>query len=523
MKVNKAFFLKNSLVAIILLLIGFNLSYSLINCWDFVTDDAFISWRYAEQLAQGNGLLWTANKLPVEGYSNFTWILLAYLVIKLGLPLIPSLKVVATGCLLLAFFLLYRCARLFGSPFYALLSVYLFSCYKGLYWWTVSGLETSLFIMLVLLFTFLLLQLFSDTKQNNRGSCFWLCISLTLLSLTRFEGILWLVFAGLYIICPWFHAGDAREKLWKPTLKPAAICFILGFLLPYSIYFVWRLTYFGQWLPNSYLCKWMSSFYPSIASYYRFFLIQDYLAISFPSLIIGLPYLMARYDCRHLLLWLPSLAYALLLWDANPVIAHYNRLFLPAFALVCILPPLGINESLHYFSISNRYKQLICLLAILLLAFSSIPSIKSEQIQSELGHYQQRSALRLKVSQLINQHAKKNARILVSDCGVIPYFGRSDLEFIDSECLNNRDMTQYNSLELYAVNLMQNARPDWIIYSVNELGRANDLMEILMAKGFLNHYHLVGVFPLYATRTNGQRFADFTYRVYRCLPDYCKY
>lgn len=38
----------------------------------FVQDDAFISFRYARNLAEGNGLVWNLGE-RVEGYTNFLW------------------------------------------------------------------------------------------------------------------------------------------------------------------------------------------------------------------------------------------------------------------------------------------------------------------------------------------------------------------------------------------------------------------------------------------------------------------
>ncbi len=43
----------------------------------FVTDDAFISFRYARNLVLGHGLRFNPGEhLPVEGYSNFLWVLI---------------------------------------------------------------------------------------------------------------------------------------------------------------------------------------------------------------------------------------------------------------------------------------------------------------------------------------------------------------------------------------------------------------------------------------------------------------
>ena len=52
----------------------------------FVCDDAYISWRYGANLAAGHGLAWNPGEpSPVEGYSEFAWVLLAAAVQGLGL------------------------------------------------------------------------------------------------------------------------------------------------------------------------------------------------------------------------------------------------------------------------------------------------------------------------------------------------------------------------------------------------------------------------------------------------------
>ena len=42
--------------------------------WPFTTDDAYISLQYGRSLAEGGGLAWAG--VPVEGYSNFLFVLL---------------------------------------------------------------------------------------------------------------------------------------------------------------------------------------------------------------------------------------------------------------------------------------------------------------------------------------------------------------------------------------------------------------------------------------------------------------
>ncbi len=41
----------------------------------FLTDDGFISLRYSRNLARGHGLVFNPGEAPVEGYTNFLWVL----------------------------------------------------------------------------------------------------------------------------------------------------------------------------------------------------------------------------------------------------------------------------------------------------------------------------------------------------------------------------------------------------------------------------------------------------------------
>ena len=50
-----------------------------------VVDDAYISFQFARHLNQGHGLVWNVGDPPVEGYSNFLWVMLLSLTDRLGI------------------------------------------------------------------------------------------------------------------------------------------------------------------------------------------------------------------------------------------------------------------------------------------------------------------------------------------------------------------------------------------------------------------------------------------------------
>ena len=71
--------LRHGIVAVALLVLAIaHIRY----LW-FVCDDAFITFRYAKNLAHGLGPVWNAGE-RVEGYTNFLWMMIASLPIGLG-------------------------------------------------------------------------------------------------------------------------------------------------------------------------------------------------------------------------------------------------------------------------------------------------------------------------------------------------------------------------------------------------------------------------------------------------------
>src|SRR5829696_5524521 len=54
-------------------------------------DDAFITFRYARNLVSGAGPVWNPGEAPVEGYSEFLWMLVSAAALRLGAdPLVAT-------------------------------------------------------------------------------------------------------------------------------------------------------------------------------------------------------------------------------------------------------------------------------------------------------------------------------------------------------------------------------------------------------------------------------------------------
>src|SRR5262245_35741540 len=119
--------------------------------YEHTVDDAFISYRYARNLAAGHGLVYNPGE-RVEGYTNFLWTVLISGALRLGwdaefagraLGVLSSLGLLAT--------ILWYVAKTVESPAALWVAPVFLAISPGLAVWATGGLETPLFALLVTL------------------------------------------------------------------------------------------------------------------------------------------------------------------------------------------------------------------------------------------------------------------------------------------------------------------------------------------------------------------------------------
>src|SRR5689334_13709470 len=118
--------------------------------YNFVTDDAYISFVYSRNLAEHGELTFNLGQ-RVEGYTNFLWTLVLGVAMWLGAAPEWSSRVLGTACALATLYLVFRIAeRALGrkTP-WAAVPPLLLACSSGFACWTSGGLETQLFTLLV--------------------------------------------------------------------------------------------------------------------------------------------------------------------------------------------------------------------------------------------------------------------------------------------------------------------------------------------------------------------------------------
>ena len=209
----------------------------------FFIEDAAISFAYARNLMDGEGLVTYPGGERVEGFSNPTWTFLVAAFYGLGVPVWTSSKVLGAvlGLATLPFVAAtLRRARPAATDALHLLGPLLLAASPQFVIWNASGLENSLFCLLLAAGVHrALVEMEGGGRWPVSGLLFGL------LALTRPEGI---AYGGIAAFA--FGLDAAATRRARPLLA-----FLGAWLLPVALYTAWRLWYFAWPFPNTYYAK----------------------------------------------------------------------------------------------------------------------------------------------------------------------------------------------------------------------------------------------------------------------------
>lgn len=212
-----------------------------------LVDDAFISFRYAENFLRGYGLVYNHGE-RVEGYSNFLWVILVALGMAFGMPAEVSGKFLGLFCwlgIILACGLLAARGETAVKKVLGALLLALLLLPRDLVAFSGTGLETALVSVLTLL-TVLSQTIWRPESRGARLACGLFPI---LLCLTRLDFI---IVAAVAISWPFFH--QIRPYGLRHALHDLAGR-SLPFLIALGSYLLWKLWYYGSLFPNSFYAK----------------------------------------------------------------------------------------------------------------------------------------------------------------------------------------------------------------------------------------------------------------------------
>jgi hypothetical protein len=221
----------SSLAVFILLLLGSRLF--LFDFTSYIADDAFITYRYAENLSSGHGFVYNVGE-KVQGTSSplFTIVLatIASVIQPSEIPAVSRLiALLADGISLIVLW----CLLSSWGELSRFLVLALFVLYPKVVLISISGMEAPLVLTLMLVSLYLF----------HRGSLYGASLCFGLLLLCRLDGIVWVSACILWGI--WI----GKKIRWST---------ILIAVLPYSLWLAFAALYFGTFVPHSITAKRVS-------------------------------------------------------------------------------------------------------------------------------------------------------------------------------------------------------------------------------------------------------------------------
>jgi arabinofuranosyltransferase len=228
-------------------------------------EDAAMLMRYADHLAHGYGIVWNIGEHPVDGATDFLFMVTSAGLINIGVPVGRSVRSIAFISHLLTVLLVYLVNRKVWRANILLSFICgLYLCLGTGFSYVAAFFGTPFFAFFASL-TLALGLLFIQKQKPTIGLAFLFAFSGLLTGLSRPEGVI-IAFGILTTI--------VIMKGWHESVNTIAI-FTAVFFFFGGIYFLWHWNYFGYPLPNPFYAKggglvYWDSFWESFGNLFRF-------------------------------------------------------------------------------------------------------------------------------------------------------------------------------------------------------------------------------------------------------------
>jgi hypothetical protein len=422
-----------------------------------IVDDAFISFRYADHLAHGLGLVYNAGE-RVEGYSNWLWTVLLAVGARLGFDIVllsialALLAGLATTSLLWAW-----SARLFedrrvapddaegpdgkgapeglgtaGATLLAALPPLLYAANPSQARFVLSGMETLLFGFLLAAAAYLLLMREAPLASG---------LVFALAAMTRPEGAMyWLVAAGLMLLpgaAGRLDPGADHAARWR-----RAGGLIAGFVVPFGTYFVWRYHYYGDLLPNTFYAKAAGFSWHRIArgrealvqvaAWWSIYPVLVAAVAALPSLLrAGTPASGRRLACLRLAGAYVAFTVIYFVYVGGDFLPFFGpRFFIPALPFALLLAAEGLGNLARWLSSSLARslgarraveRAAVWAGALLLLANAFWFAFPSRYYDTHLAEQMERLE---DLGRLIGATTPPDTVLADGEAGIVPYYSR---------------------------------------------------------------------------------------------------
>lgn len=399
-------------------------------------EDAAMLMRYAQHLAEGHGVVWNIGEHPVDGATDFLFMVTSAVLIKIGFTVGQAIRGIGFASHLLTVLIVYWTNRRVNG------ANILFSLLSGLYLVVGTGLSYvsayfgTPFFALAGTATWSLGLILIQKKDPHFGIilAFSLCGLVT--GLIRPEGV---ILSSLILLAIISMRGFKNSV-------PIIVAFGTVFILLGGAYFLWRWNYFGYPLPNPFYKKGGSGLHWD--SYHNSLL--NLLRLCLPMAFVFILGFRSRETGKQTIASLiPILGFAaafVLISDEMNFGARFQYTLVP-IALMSWPPLIGEFDISKQYPKTTRGKivfvSVLAALSASLLYYSWYQNCFLTSYQQTCARPYERDG-RFDMGKLLSEYRGKGYVIATTEAGLLPYY--SGWNAIDTWGLNDQFIAHNGSL-----------------------------------------------------------------------------
>ena len=372
----------------------------------WMPDDAYISLRFAENFAEGRGIVYNEGE-RVEGYTNFLWVVLLGAGHRLGLELVPLARALCLAFSLGTLLLVAHAHRFVPNLAHSVsaLAVLMLGTCGVFTGWAFAGMEVPLVAFWVVLS--LLINERAKRSPARRSLTVLAAVCCVLAAMSRPD-------AGLVFVV--LFADRFIEGIRKKNR--GFLLFAVIFAALYGGYFLWRFNYYGYLLPNT--------FYAKVGGTWKQFLKgMDYTASFMGAVFFVLAPVVAAFlmrkrafdggTFRSVLVAFVGLYILYVTLVGGDFMACF-RFYGPAFPAFCLLGAMAV--------MACRPRPLVAVLfAMIIIAHNTLMIVDHRDLgrragKSNVSRYGRRVGLWLW------EHADPDALLATNTAGTIPFYSK---------------------------------------------------------------------------------------------------
>jgi tetratricopeptide (TPR) repeat protein len=503
------------IIALAILFIYFAISVS------HIQDDTFITLRYVKNILAGSGPVFNAGE-RVEGYTSFLWTAILTICGLCKLDIADTSQYLSTAFGVVSIVFLYLLSKqiytlldndsdrqvfpAWSRIVFTILPAALLTATSAFYYWSVSGMETSLFVCCVIASVYFYL-----TSKYNKNNAAWLSVSLVCACLTRPEGYLiaGILLANAIVRQYWNNDSNNTAAAGRKLFSVKGNINLIVFIVPVVAHEIFRLVYYGNIFPNTFYAKAGFSTESLTQGFsYAWLFCKDYLLYGVVFVVPLSCLFFERTKKTALLLYsiiIPYSAYVIII--GGDVLA-LERFWLPVLPFIYILLTMTIYSIIPALrEKKSRMPSAIAAVLMLMLPalavynyFTNAP-IAAAKAEKEKGLIEQ-FIEKAVIFNTISTEEHRQITVAATTIGALSYY--SDAAVIDMLGLTDATIAHHpkfvreisNDTEVswkekkYNAEYIISRKPDYIVFSTGIRPSAYAEHALFVEKGFYTDYHL---------------------------------